>query len=565
MTDSAVHPPTSPTPEPPSADLEATFARWGRPPEPVDLTPAAREFLASEVGVAAPTPPTPVTQVEPPPSRLPEDVRSDLVAVLGSDHVRTDRVARLAHTGGLSYVDLVRRRRGDVSDAPDAVLLPASHDEVEALLAVCVRHGVAVVPFGGGTSVVGGVRPVADGFGAVVSVAFDRMAALLEVDEESLLATVGPGITGPTLERLLAARGLTLGHLPQSWERATIGGYVATRSAGQASSGYGRSDEMVESLRVATPAGSLHLGRAPSSAAGPDLRQLFVGGEGVLGIITEVTLRVRHLPAYSRYEGVMFPSYAAGIAAFRALLQAGLRADVMRLSDEEETAATLMMSGPSGRTGQAFGAYLKARKVEHGSLVILGWEGLSARAVGARRTPAWALLRQHGAVPLGRRVGESWRHGRFSGPFLRDRLMDDGYLVETLETATTWNRLLPLHETVLTTLKGALRSADGGPGPYVMSHVSHVYETGASLYVTVLARADAADPAEQWRAAKRAVGDAIAGSGATITHHHAVGLDHEPWMRAEVGDLGLDVLRAVKATVDPTGILNPGKLIPPRD
>jgi alkyldihydroxyacetonephosphate synthase len=167
-------------------------------------------------------------------------------------------------------------------------------------------------------------------------------------------------------------------------------------------------------------------------------------------------------------------------------------------------------------------------------------------------------------VSLGRRVGESWRHGRFSGPFLRDTLMDEGYLVETLETATTWRGLLPLHETVLATLTDALHPHDGGPGPYVMSHVSHVYETGASLYVTVIARADAADPAGQWRRAKHAVGDAISASGATITHHHAVGTDHEPWMAAEVGPLGLDVLRAVKATVDPQGILNPGKLIPPR-
>lgn len=547
---------------PGASDLESTFARWGRPPHPVELSPAARAFLLEQVGPPRDTPPLPLADVVLPEPALAEEAHAALAAVVGAEHVRTDRAARLAHAGGLSYVDLVRRRSGDVADAPDAVVVPGGRDEVEAVLAACARHAVAVVPFGGGTSVVGGVAGVRGRFTSLISLSFERMADLIHLDGESCLATVGPGITGPVLERLLAARGFTLGHLPQSWERATIGGYVATRSAGQASSGYGRSDEMVESLRVATPAGSLHLGRAPMSAAGPDLRQLFIGSEGVLGVVTEVRLRVRRLPTFQRYEAAMMPSYARGIDAFRALAQAGLKAEVMRLSDEEETRATLSLSGPTGPTGQAFWAYLKARRVEAGSLVVLGWEGTSGEAVSARRSAAWDVLRRHGAVTLGRRVGESWRHGRFSAPFLRDRLMDEGYLVETFETATTWRRLPELHETVLRTMHDALRPDDGGAGPYVMSHVSHVYETGASLYVTVIARSEPADPAGHWRRAKRAVGDAIAAQGATITHHHAVGTDHAPWMEAEVGALGIDVLRAVKSAVDPVGILNPGKLIP---
>jgi alkyldihydroxyacetonephosphate synthase len=540
--------------------LSATFARWGEPPEPVVISPRARAFLDREVGPATPRPAVPVADIVLPEGRLPAAAAAALAAAVGPAHLRTDREARLTCAGGASYVDLLRKRAGDVSDAPDAVVEPASHDEVMAVLRVCAEHRVAVVPFGGGTSVVGGVRPLRDGCDAVVALWLHRMADLVHLDVVSGLATVGPGITGPVLERLLAARGFTLGHLPQSWERGSVGGYVATRSAGQSSSGYGRADEMVDAVRVATPSGDLRLGRAPSSAAGPKLTELFVGSEGVLGVLTEVTLRVRHLPGERRYEGLMFPSYAAGIAGFRALAQAELRPDVMRLSDRPETEVTLAMSGPTGRVGSALDAYLRARHVAEGALAILGWEGVPG-AVRARRAAAGPILRQYGAVSLGARVGRSWEHGRFSGPYLRDVLLDEGYLVETLETATHWDRLEALHDAVRSSLRGSL--ADDGPGPIVMSHVSHVYETGASLYLTVVARADRADPVGQWQEAKRAATQTIVDLGATVTHHHALGTDHAPWLPDEVGPLGVAVLRAVKDVVDPVGVLNPGKLLPP--
>lgn len=544
------------------ADLDETFGRWGEPPKPVELSEHARTFLESAVGPPTPRHRVALDEIELPPSRVDHAILDSLRSVVGAESVRDDRDARLERAGGLSYVDLLRQRAGDVADAPDVVVYPTSHDDVVRLLRTCEDLDLAVVPFGGGTSVVGGVRGERGAHRAVVSVAFTRMADLIDVDSDSCLARVGPGITGPVLEPLLAEHGLTLGHLPQSWARASIGGYVVTRSAGQASSGYGRIDEMVEGMTVATPRGSLTVGRAPASAAGPDLRQLFMGSEGTLGIITEVTLRVRRLPGATRYEAAMFPSYEQGIGAFRDLTQAGLNADVMRLSDEEETVANLGLSGPTGFVGSAFNAYLRARKVGKGAMAILGWEARTKDALAARRTPAWDVLHEHGAVSLGRRVGESWRHGRFSGPFLRDYLMDDGYLVETLETATTWRDLYELHTTVLDSLKASL-ARDDRPGPYVMSHVSHVYEGGASLYFTVLAGADAERPVEQWRDAKRAVSEAISATGATITHHHGVGVDHEPWMTNEIGSVGLDILRAVKAQLDPAGILNPGKLIPP--
>lgn len=531
--------------------------RWGTPKEPVTLEPDMREFLREHVGIANPWPAQGAAQWVLPEGRVSADDLAALASVVGEDHVATDRASRLSHLGGASYSDYARRRSGDAADAPDAVVSPDTHEQVVDVLGLCSARGIAVVPLGGGTSVVGGLRAGRPH----IALSLRRMNALVDLDTTSAIAHVEPGITGPRLEALLAARGFTLGHLPQSWQRASIGGYVATRSSGQASTGYGRSDDMVESLTVATPEGSLDLGRGPSSAAGPDLRELFVGSEGSLGVITRVGLRVRRLPEERIYEGVLLPDFAAGREAFREAAQSRATADVMRLSDADETRTTLLMSAPGGVVGAALERYLRVRGIDgdRASLAILGWEGVDRDTTRDRRSATWRVLKRHGAVSLGRRAGQSWRRHRFEGPFLRDALMDAGYLVETVETATSWAALPALHDAVNAALANALGPR---PGPYVMSHVSHVYETGASLYTTVIAVADQSDPVGQWARAKRAVGDAIAAEGATITHHHAVGRDHAPWLEGEIGPLGIDVLRSVKDRVDPEGVMNPGNLLP---
>ena len=539
-----------------AADDLTLSARWGRPAHAVEVDDRMRAFLASHVGTPRPWPSVPVESWELPASRMPEAALSELRRIVGDEYASTDGHVRLAHLGGASFSDYARRRRGDVEDAPDAVVRPATHEEVLGVLAACADRGVAVVPVGGGTSVVGGLRARHPH----VALVLDRLGGLLAVDPVSALATVGPAITGPRLEPLLAARGFTLGHLPQSWQRASIGGYVATRSAGQASTGYGRSDDMVESILVATPQGTLELGRGPSTAAGPDLRGLLVGSEGVFGVITRITLRVRRLPDTRLYEGVLFPGFDAGREAFRDAAQGRVTADVMRLSDEEETTTTLLMSGPTGMAAQALERYLRVRGVDpsRAALAILGWEGTDRTAVRDRHAATLRALRRHGAVPLGRRVGASWQRGRFHGPYLRDELMDRGFLVETVETATTWRELPALRTSVHAMLTHSLASP---PGPYVMSHISHVYETGASLYTTVLAVADQHEPERQWQRAKEAVTSAIVGQGATLTHHHAVGRDHAAWLEDEIGPLGLRALRAVKAQWDPSGVMNPGALL----
>ena len=533
---------------------------WGEDGVDVELPAAGAALLVQEIGFdpAARRRPVAESDVRLPEPQLPAAAGESLARAVGADHVRDDRPARLGHAAGRSYPDLIRLRSGDGSSAPDAVVLPASTAEVTAVLAACADQRVAVVPFGGGTSVVGGVEPLRDGFSGVVSLDLGRLDRVVEVDRTSLTATLEAGLRGPEAERRLAAEGLTLGHHPQSFEYSTVGGWVATRSAGQASTGYGRIDELVEGLRLVAPAGELETRALPASAAGPDLRELAVGSEGVLGVICEATLRVRPLPAEQRYEGWSFRSFAEGCEAFRVMEQADASPDVARLSDENESRLGLALADPGGAAVTLARRYLRARGHEDGCVAIVGFEGVPGE-VERRRQRSAALLRAGGGVALGRRPGDAWRRTRYAGPYLRDTLLDREVMAETLETATTWSNLERLYGAVAEALRSTL--AGRGTPAFVLCHVSHLYPSGASLYFTFLARQEA-DAMAQWQAAKSAASDAIVTAGGTITHHHAIGRDHARWMTAEVGEMGLELIRAAKERLDPEGIMNPGKLLP---
>ncbi|ORB25854.1 FAD-binding oxidoreductase [Mycolicibacterium parafortuitum] len=522
---------------------------WGDPAAAKPLSPGIRSLLHQALGidtdtVAAPT----LEQVKLRPSALSPADRDGLTALVGTEHVTVDDHARLLRAGGKSTLDLLRRKDFGIQDAPDAVLAPGSEDEIAAVLGFCADHSIAVVPFGGGTSVVGGLDPTRGDFKAVVSLDLRRLDALHSLDEVSWEAELGAGLTGPEAERLLGERGFSLGHFPQSFLFATIGGFAATRSSGQDSAGYGRFNDMVRGLRAVTPAGVLDLGRAPESAAGPDLRQLLIGSEGTLGIITRVRVRVHPVPEATRYEAWSFPDFATGADALRAVVQTGTGPTVIRLSDEAETGVNLATVESIGEEQTASG----------GCLAITVFEGTDAH-VASRHAETRDLLLAKGATSLGEEPARAWEHGRFNAPYLRDSLLSAGALCETLETATNWSNVPAVKSAVTEALTGSL--ADSGTPALVLCHISHVYPTGASLYFTVVA-AQRGNPIEQWRAAKAAASDAMVRTGATITHHHAVGADHRPWMRDEVGDLGVAVLRAVKSALDPAGILNPGKLIP---
>ncbi len=534
---------------------------WGEDGHDAPLPDAAVALLREELGVEPGTPSGPVAleDVRLAAPALPAAARAALVTALGEGGLRDDHAARVEHAAGRGYPDLVRLRSGVGLSAPDAVAVPKSADQVQAVLGACVRERVAVVPFGGGTSVVGGVEPLREGFAGVVSLDLRSLDRLVDVDPVSRLATFEGGMLGPRLEAELGAQGLTLGHFPQSFEFSTVGGWVATRSAGQASTGYGRIDELVEGLRLISPAGELATRPFPASAAGPDLEELVVGSEGVLGVIGEVTLRVRPAPESRRYEGWSFRTFAEGADAFRVMEQAGAAPDIARLSDEEETRMSMAMASSGSRTERLGRAYLRARGHEGGCIAILGFEG-GPDDVERRRVRAGGLMRAGGALALGTRPGAAWSRGRYHGPYLRDDLMGRGVMVETLETATTWSNLHALHEAVGDALRRSL--SDRGTPPVVLCHVSHLYPSGASLYFTFLARQDADEPLAQWQVAKAAASDAIVAGGGTITHHHAIGRDHRPWLEAEVGTLGVDLLRAAKERLDPAGVMNPGKLLP---
>ncbi|MEU6089579.1 FAD-binding oxidoreductase [Streptomyces sp. NPDC047085] len=528
--------------------MDMLWNGWGDPAKAAPLPDAVTGLLRDLLGVkprgAEPLALTdiPVPGTTAAPAAL--DALAD--AVGGADHVRTDAESRIRHTRGKSTPDLLRIRAGDTADVPQAVVLPASHDEVLAVLRACAAHRLAVVPFGGGTSVVGGLAPERRDF---VALDLRRMNGLLDLDPVSRTAVLQPGLRAPEAEALLAEHGFTLGHFPQSFEWATIGGFAAARSSGQASAGYGRFDEMVLGLTLATPEGTVETGRAPRSAAGPDLRQLILGSEGAFGVITSVTVRIRPLPERRVYEGWRFASFEAGAAALRRLAQDGPRPTVLRLSDETETLIGLAQP-------DAIGAGLD--QSDAGCMAITGYEG-TAEETERRREQAAAVLRDCGGTLVGAEPGERWAHGRYSAPYLRDALLDVGAFAETLETATFWSRVPDLYTAVRTALTDTLTAA--GTPPLVMCHISHVYENGASLYFTVVS-AQGDDPVAHWTPAKHAANEAVLAAGGTISHHHGVGTDHRDWYVREAGPLAVEALRAVKRRLDPEGLLNPGVLLP---
>ncbi|MBI2899577.1 MAG: FAD-binding oxidoreductase [Planctomycetes bacterium] len=514
---------------------------WGDPGRESDLKPAFRDYLFSRVGIGSRDAKRPVRPPELPPAN------PDVAASVGGTSADADR---LAHAVGRGYVDLVRLRQGRLERAPDAVVYPEDAEGVRRVLKAAERDGWAVVPFGGGTSVVGGVEPVADGRRGVVTLDLTRMAHVLDIDRTSLTARIEAGAFGPAIERVLASDGLELGHYPQSFEYSTLGGWIAARSAGQNSTGYGRIENLVVALKCVTPVGEIVTRELPASASGPELREAIVGSEGTLGVITEAVVRVHRKPERLRYRSLLFTSFRAGLAALRSIMQRGPCPIVSRLSDEPETELLLKQSGAESKWGFRLlrllgkGAYLRG-----GAHLLLGYLH-HAEVVEASR-----LAKREGGLDIGGSAGAHWEKTRFDLPYMRDTFLDYGLLVETIETAASWSRLEKLHGAVRAGIERAL------PSPIVLAHVSHVYPDGASLYFTFLC--DGRDRGiDLWRAAKEAAARAILENGGTISHHHGVGTDHRPWLEAERGRVQIEMLRALKRTLDPKGILNPGKLIP---
>jgi alkyldihydroxyacetonephosphate synthase len=462
-------------------------------------------------------------------------------AALG-DVCTTDRAARAAHAYGKSYVDTVRGLRGRYDHVPDVVASPRDEREVEQVLVWAADAEAAVIPYGGGTSVVGGVETrVPERFAGAVTLDLAALDALHEVDDVSRAARIGAGASGPVLERRLAEHGMTLRFYPQSFELSTLGGWIATRAGGHFATGPTHVDDLVESVRAITPSGTWASRRLPASGAGPSPDRLLLGSEGILGVITEAWVRVQPRPAHRAGRSVRFASLAAGANGVRAVLQAGLRPANCRLLDPLEA---LQAGAGDGRA----------------AVLVLGFESV-ADPVEHDLERALARCREHGGEPDEPRAGGggatgAWRETFLRMPYLRDMLLRLGVLSDTFETAITWERFAAFHEAVA----GATREALGEPCR-VTCRFTHVYPDGPAPYFTVLAPARRGDEVAQWHEFKRAASDAVLAAGGTITHHHAVGRDHRPWYDAQRPDPFAAALRAAKSAVDPAGLLNPGVLL----
>jgi alkyldihydroxyacetonephosphate synthase len=493
--------------------------------------------------------PVPLDAIELPPPRI-EPPRSL------SHLLRSDAYDRVSHALGRAYRDVVRGFRGLIEHPPDLVAHPGDERELEAVLGWCAEEGLAAIPYGGGTSVVGGVEPrVEDAYPGAVTIDLGRLDRVLDVDDVSRAARIQAGATGPALEDQLRRHGLTLRHFPQSFELSTLGGWIATRAGGHFATLYTHVDDLVESVRAVTPQGVWESRRLPGSGAGPSPDRLLLGSEGILGVITEAWVRVRERPRWKLSVGVAFESFAAGADAVRELAQSGLNPSNCRLLDPAESELT--HAGSPGKALLVLGFESAHHPVEEPMRVALG----AARDHGGE--PGEPKGREGRDDPVG-----AWRHAFLAAPYLRDTFVAVGVLSDTFETAITWERFPEFHAQVMETARRAIAEACGiapdGPGsPRLSCRFTHVYPDGPAPYYTVLCPARRGGEVEQWDEVKAAVSGTVIDAGGTITHHHAVGRDHRPWYDRQRPAPFADALRAAKRAVDPAAVMNPGVLVDP--
>lgn len=526
---------------------------WGEESITSSLSPSATTFLQERIGVGIPPQDATRAEVEAqiPQSRLPG---------LPVDCISTDPCQRLLHARGQSLADWIALRSGKVGAFPDGVAYPETATQVRELLDYAQRAGIHLIPYGGGTSVVGHINPLPDDEHPVLTVDVSRMNQLRVLDEQNQLATFGAGVSGLQLEAQLRARGYTLGHFPQSFEYSTLGGWIMTRSSGQQSLGYGRIEQLFAGGYVETPQGMLEVPVFPASAAGMDLREIVLGSEGRLGILTEATVRVRKLPEAEAFLSGFFPTWEQGVEAARQMVQARIPLTMLRLSTPAETTTQLKLAGHE-QTIQLLEKFLTLRGIGTQKCLILVGLAAQSALVGKSRRAVLSLLRKHKGVSLGNLLAKPWLKNRFRSAYVRNTLWEMGYAVDTLETATTWNRVPATVEAIERALREVLEAE--GERIHVFTHLSHLYPQGSAIYTTYLYRLSA-DPQEtlrRWHMLKQAASQAIVAHHGTISHQHGVGRDHMPYLQAEKGEPGLAAIRQFYTHFDPQGIMNPGKLV----
>ncbi len=525
---------------------------WGDTSITVPMPPSGLKILENRIGQGRRIPDYPLERLlaQVPPSRMP---RHPLIS--------TDPRLRLDHAHGQSLPDWIGLRYGTLRRFPDGVTRPGTVDEVQEILKFAAGHEVVVIPYGGGTSVVGHLE-VPQSARMVLSLSLERLNRLVSLDPDTMLATFEAGVRGPRLEQQLNARGFTLGHYPQSFEYSTLGGWVATRSSGQQSRHFGRIEQLFAGGEVVTPEGMLTLPPFPASAAGPDLRQILLGSEGRIGVLTRVTVKVSHLPAKDDVYGCFFPSWEQGQHAVRKIAGAAIPFAMIRLSNPIETVSNLALAGHQRQIAMLL-SYLRLRGLNFpgACMCLLGFSGTARITSGARRE-ALKQVRRHKGVWVGKAMGKAWKKNRFRSAYLRNTLWDLGYAVDTLETAITWDKVSGTMQGIENAITTALAAKD--ERVHVFAHLSHVYPTGSSIYTTFVFRLFERPEAtlDAWRSAKQSACRTIVDAGGTISHQHGVGTDHRQYLQAEKGELGISTLKQIFDHLDPGQRMNPGKLLP---
>jgi alkyldihydroxyacetonephosphate synthase len=526
---------------------------WGDDQNDLDLElkPSALGYLQKIIGPSTPLPDATLEQAmsKVPASRLQPH---ELVSLDAED--------RLRHARGQSLPDWLAMRSGEFGIFPDGVAFPTTSEQVQTLLQYAQQHQLSVIPYGGGTSVVGHINPEA-GDRPVLTIDMTAMNQLMKLDRESQIATFGAGTTGPMVESLLAAQGYTLGHYPQSWELSTVGGWVASRSSGQQSLRYGRIEQMFAGGRIETLKGTLDIPSFPASSAGPDVREMFMGSEGRMGIITEVKVRITPLPEHESFHVIFFPDWDSGHKALREIAQSKVQLSMMRLSNTIETFTQLKLAG-SGMAIKALEKYLALRGAgDNKTMFTLGVTGSRAQCKSALAL-ARGIARRYGGVGTGTVLGKKWEHSRFRSPYLRHGLWEAGFVVDTMETALDWVSVPGAPAVMEAAISAALK--DENETVHVFTHLSHIYPQGSSVYTTYIFRcgSDYAQTHARWEKLKAAGAEAIVKLGGTISHQHGVGKDHAKYLPAEKGELGIAAIHGLVDVFDPNGQMNPGKLLP---
>ena len=529
------------------------------------FAPFVKQAVHLDLGTAATVVPPELESLPVPVPKLTDAFAAQLVEAVGADHVHTDTLDRIVHTYGKSLRDLVRLRRAIIPRIPDAVLYPADEEQVRTIVDLAVAEDAVIIPFGGGTNISGSLEPPADETRPVLSVDLGRMNKVLDIDAESGLARIQAGTLGPDLEEQLGARGWTMGHFPDSFTHSTIGGWVATRSSGMQSDKYGDIADITRGLRLVVPGDVLALRPLPSTATGPSVREMVLGSEGRLGVITEVTVHVHRLPEQRVILGYLFPSWEAGLAAMQEIAASDAAPIVTRVSDANETKFSFSTAKAkpglnlSGKIQQGLFTVLEKRGWDMSKVCLsfIGYEGAKSH-VAYEKKLVKAIVGRHGGIVVGTGPGRLYDQKKFDTPYIRDFLLDRGAAGDVSETAAPWSRLMEVYDNTVAAAQRAYEEI-GHPG-WIMCHLSHSYHSGACLYFTFAFVHGEEDPLAEYDVVKSAIQQSFVDHGGTLSHHHAVGTEHSRWLEQEISATGVTMIDGVLGAIDPGRNFNPEKI-----